>query len=121
MRTILPGKPQAKLQAVCTAQWEGLRLVVSDYCISATNRALLMIGFYKVYISGNGIVILGGPHDLIQTIYHDEQSELEAVAIDEATGKIATCTSKEVMIYNPYGREEGALKVLQTSTVTHLP
>ena len=29
MRTVLPGKPQAKLQALCTAQWEGLRLVVS--------------------------------------------------------------------------------------------
>ncbi|KAK4696720.1 rabconnectin-3a, partial [Lecanoromycetidae sp. Uapishka_2] len=27
MRTVLPGKPQAKLQALCTAQWEGLRLV----------------------------------------------------------------------------------------------
>jgi len=30
MRTVLPGKPQAKLQALCTAQWEGLRLVVSN-------------------------------------------------------------------------------------------
>lgn len=28
MRVVLPGKPQAKLQAVCTAQWEDQRLVV---------------------------------------------------------------------------------------------
>lgn len=30
MRVVLPGKPQAKLQAVCTAQWDGQRLVVSE-------------------------------------------------------------------------------------------
>lgn len=29
MRTVLPGKPQAKLHALCTALWEGKRLVVS--------------------------------------------------------------------------------------------
>ncbi len=90
MRTVLPGKPQAKLQALCTAYWEGLRLVV--------------------YISGNALVILGGPHQLLQTIYHDDQYGLEAVAIDESNGKIATCSSKEVTIYKPYGREEGVLK-----------
>ena len=28
MRTVLPGKPQARLQAICTAQWEKERLVV---------------------------------------------------------------------------------------------
>lgn len=31
MRTALPGKPQAKLQAVSTALWEGQRLVVRNY------------------------------------------------------------------------------------------
>ena len=66
-----------------------------------------------MYISGSAILILGGPHDLIQTIYHDEQSSLEAVAIDESSGKIAACTSEEVIIYKPYGKEEGALKVSQ--------
>ena len=64
-----------------------------------------------MYISGSALVILGGPHELIQTIYHDEHSELDAVAVDEATGKIAICSSKEVTIYKPYGREEGVLKV----------
>jgi hypothetical protein len=29
MRAVLPGKPQAKLQAVCTGQYEGKRLIVS--------------------------------------------------------------------------------------------
>lgn len=90
MRTVLPGKPQAKLQAVCTTQWEGLRLIA--------------------YISGSALVILSGPNHLLQTIYLDEHDELDAVAIDEGTGKIATCSSKEVTIYKPYGRTEGGLK-----------
>ncbi|MCJ1260826.1 regulator of (H+)-ATPase in vacuolar membrane [Lobaria immixta] len=90
MRVVLPGKPQAKLQAVCTAQWEGQRIVA--------------------YASGNALIILGGPHDLIQTIYHDGSPALDAVAIDNSTGKIATCDSEEVYIYRPYGRKEGALR-----------
>lgn len=31
--------------------------------------------------------------------------------IDEATGKIAICSSDEVHIYKPYGKKEDALKV----------
>lgn len=31
MRAILPGKPQARLQALCTTEWEGLRLVVQAF------------------------------------------------------------------------------------------
>ena len=90
MRNVLPGKPQAKLQAVCTTQWEDLRLVV--------------------YLSGNAIVILSGPYDLLQTIYVDDHPELDAVAIDEASGNIAACGSKSVVIYKPYGKKEGVLK-----------
>ncbi|KAL9103855.1 MAG: hypothetical protein Q9163_001133 [Psora crenata] len=90
MRTVLPGKPQAKLQAVTTAQWLGKRLIA--------------------YISGNALVILGGPHDLIQTTYHDQCEELDAVIIDETSGKIATCSSDEIYVYKPYGREEGVPK-----------
>lgn len=56
-------------------------------------------------------MILGGPHSLIQTIYDDQFLSLDAVAIDEATGKIAVCSSKYVHIYKPYGKSEGALKV----------
>ena len=64
----------------------------------------------KVYISGNALVILGGPHNLIQTVYHDESSDLDAVTIDETTGKIAISSSDEIHIYKPYGREEDVLK-----------
>lgn len=62
------------------------------------------------YISGSALVILSGPHNLLQTVYLDEHAELDAVAIDGATGKLATCSLKEVTIYKPYGRNEGALK-----------
>ena len=65
------------------------------------------------YISGNALVILGGPHDLLQTIYHDGTTDLDAVAIDEATGKIATSSGHVVYIYSPQGSDRGALKVPQ--------
>ncbi|KAL6715175.1 regulator of (H+)-ATPase in vacuolar membrane [Lecanora helva] len=90
MRSVLPGKPRAKLQAICTADWDGLRLVL--------------------YITGSAVVILSGPHKLLQTIYHDEHSLLDAVTIDEATGKIAICCSNDVIIYKPFGRKEGVLR-----------
>ena len=90
MRIVFPGKPQAKLQAVSTAQWKGLRLIV--------------------YISGSALVILGGPHQLLQTIYHDEHANLDGVVIDEETGKIATCSGNEVTVYKPYGENEGVLR-----------
>ena len=69
----------------------------------------------KVYISGNALVILGGPNDLIQTIYLDDCEALEGVTIDEKFGKIAVCSLEEVYIYKPYGREEGSLKVFARS------
>ena len=90
MRTVLPGKPQAKLQAVSTAQWDGLRLVV--------------------YISGSSFVVLTGPHQLLQTIHQDDESPLDAVSIDKSTGKIVTCSAEKVTVYKPYGKEERLLK-----------
>jgi hypothetical protein len=33
MRAVLPGKPRAKLQAVCTGCWEGRRLIVRSPCL----------------------------------------------------------------------------------------
>ncbi|MCJ1477391.1 regulator of (H+)-ATPase in vacuolar membrane [Lambiella insularis] len=90
MRAVLPGKPKASLQAVCTAQWSGKRLIV--------------------YISGNALVILGGPHQLLQTIYHDDTQLLASVAIDKETGKIATCAGENILIYRPYGQNEDVLK-----------
>ncbi|KAI9845530.1 MAG: regulator of (H+)-ATPase in vacuolar membrane [Thelocarpon superellum] len=90
MRAVLPGKPQATLQAISTAQWEGRRLVT--------------------YISGAALVVLTAADQILQTIYHDDVDELGAVTIDEASGKIATCTPSTIYIYRPYGIEEGALQ-----------
>jgi hypothetical protein len=57
------------------------------------------------------LVILKDYNQIIQTIYHDDGKSLEAVAFDEGSGKIATCSRSEVYIYKPYGKDEGALKV----------
>ncbi len=76
-----------------------------------TNRIHYANDPVKAYISGNALVILSGPHTLIQTLYNDQLLALEAVVIDEATGKIAICSLEEVYIFKPYGKKEGALKV----------
>lgn len=65
----------------------------------------------QVYISGNGLMILGGPDHLLQTIYHDDCPALVAVTIDETTGKIATASSNDIYVYRPYGMQEGLMKV----------
>lgn len=90
MRGILPGRPQAKLQAVTTGFWEG-NLVIA-------------------YISGNALAILDQPNHVLQTTYIDEENELEAVTLHEETGKIAICSTKHIYIYQPYGLDEGAIK-----------
>lgn len=56
-------------------------------------------------------MILAGPHQLLQTIYHDVTQILGAVAIDEASGKIAVCSGQAVYIYQPFGQTEDVLKV----------
>ncbi len=48
---------------------------------------------------------------MVQTIYIDEEDELEAVAIDEGTGKLATCSLYNIYIYQPYAVEYGVYKV----------
>lgn len=47
----------------------------------------------------------------MQTIYHDDVSLLDAVAIDKDTGKIAVLGQSNVYVYRPYGLEEASLKV----------
>lgn len=37
--------------------------------------------------------------------------DLEAVALEEASGKIATCSGSIIYVYRPYGKDEGALRV----------
>ncbi|KAJ5738784.1 hypothetical protein N7493_001939 [Penicillium malachiteum] len=83
MRAVLPGRPPAKLQSFSTALWDGLRVIA--------------------YISGHALVILGGPQTPLQTIYVDDTDKLEAVAFDEASGKIAVCGGADVFIYQPWG------------------
>jgi hypothetical protein len=67
--------------------------------------------YFQAYITGNAFVILDSADTILQTIYDDDDGVLEAIAIDEASGKIATCTGVHVRIYKPYGQVEDALKV----------
>lgn len=92
MQAILPGKPQAKLQAFDHGSWEGQRVIV--------------------YISGSALVILNGPKSLLQTIYHEDEAErgLEAVAYHQATGRIAAASKKSVYIYGLREEIKGTLR-----------
>ena len=65
----------------------------------------------QAYISGHALVILGGPQTLLQTIYVDDTDKLEAVAFDEASGRIAVCGGPDIFVYQPYGIQGETLKV----------
>ncbi|KAI1639422.1 RAVE protein 1 C terminal-domain-containing protein [Biscogniauxia mediterranea] len=96
MRVILPGKPEASLQAVSTGYWDGKRIIV--------------------YITGNALAILSDPVTILQTIYDDDERKLDAVSFDESSGKIATCTDSTIRIYRPLGHADDSLKwALQAS------
>ena len=47
----------------------------------------------------------------MQTIYHDDVSLLDAVAIDKDTAKIAVLGQSTIYIYRPHGLEEASLRV----------
>ncbi|KAH0359480.1 WD40 repeat-like protein, partial [Aureobasidium melanogenum] len=82
MQAILPGRPQAQLQAVSTGAFEGQTVIC--------------------YISGSALIICNGPDSLVQTIYHDDllpPSALVAVAYDHRSAKIATASNDNVYIY----------------------
>ncbi|KAK4242182.1 RAVE protein 1 C terminal-domain-containing protein [Achaetomium macrosporum] len=84
MRAILPGRPEPQLQALATGVWNSRRITA--------------------YITGNALAILGdaAPDErLLQTIYDDDPAPLQAVALDEASGKIAVCTRRAVRVYRP--------------------
>ncbi|KAJ9149269.1 Regulator of V-ATPase in vacuolar membrane protein 1 [Pleurostoma richardsiae] len=96
MKAILPGKPESRLQALATGFWQSRRVIA--------------------YITGSAIAILSDHDTLLQTIYDDDEQRLEAIAFDEASGKIAVCTDRIVRIYKPFGQEEDALRwALQSS------
>lgn len=67
--------------------------------------------YAQAYISGNALIILDSPRSLLQTIYLEDERELETVQVDDESGRIATCARSTGYIYKPYGQDEGALKV----------
>ncbi|KAI6086637.1 regulator of V-ATPase in vacuolar membrane protein [Hypoxylon rubiginosum] len=98
MKAVLPGQPEARLQAVSTGFWDGKRVIV--------------------YITGNALAILSDPETILQTIYDDDERNLDAVSFDESSGKIAACADATVRIYRPLSRgDDGGLPkwALQTS------
>ncbi|TIC97346.1 Regulator of V-ATPase in vacuolar membrane protein 1 [Colletotrichum higginsianum] len=90
MRAVLPGRPRSGLQALATGFWDTRH--------------------FNVYITGSAFTILTDSDTVLQTIYDDDPSHLQAVAFDESSGKIATCTKSVVRVYRPFGQPEDALK-----------
>ena len=80
------------------------RFHIPQYCKAKVDT-------FQAYISGNTVIILKGPQEILQTIYVDDVDELEAVNIEESSGTIAVCSQEQVYIYGPIGRDEGVLKV----------
>ncbi|PFH62405.1 hypothetical protein XA68_13631 [Ophiocordyceps unilateralis] len=91
MITVLPGQPQTRLQGLTSGVWN--------------NR------HYYAYISGSAFTILDGAQTLLQTIYDDNADhQLDAIVLDESCGKIATCTAREVRLYQPLEWGDKAVK-----------
>jgi hypothetical protein len=109
MKAVLPGKPEARLQALSTGAWNGRRIIVRPRGLVETFAA----DFCQAYVTGNGLAILSDHESLLQTIYDDDTQPLEAVAVDEVSGKIAVCTNAAVRVYSPLGEEEHDLRVWQ--------
>ncbi|OAA46256.1 WD repeat protein [Metarhizium rileyi] len=96
MIAVLPGQPPSKFQGVTTGLWDGRH--------------------QNVYISGSAFTILDGAHRVIQTVYDDDNEQhLDAITIDEISGKIATCTAKQVRIYRPIALQDDNRKWAQQS------
>ena len=55
----------------------------------------------QAYITGSAFTILTGPETLVQTIYAVTEDALEAIDIDEESGRIATCTRTVLSVYKP--------------------
>ncbi|KXX74066.1 Regulator of V-ATPase in vacuolar membrane protein 1 [Madurella mycetomatis] len=102
MKAVLPGTPESRLQALATGCWDSRRITA--------------------YITGNALAILGEPDILLQTVYDDDPEPLQAAALDEASGKIAVCTRRNVRVYCPFGKGEDALRwALQASFAVDRP
>ncbi|RDA86470.1 hypothetical protein CP532_3589 [Ophiocordyceps camponoti-leonardi (nom. inval.)] len=93
MITVLPGQPENRLQSLASGFWN--------------NR------HYHAYISGNAFTILEEARNLVQTIYDDNSDDqLVAIALDDDSGKIAVCTSREIRLFQPreWGDNEWSLQ-----------
>ncbi|CAK7218750.1 regulator of (H+)-ATPase in vacuolar membrane [Sporothrix curviconia] len=101
MKAVLPGKPEPRLQALATGFWDSRRVIA--------------------YITGNALAILSDYNTLQQTIYDDDETPLEAVAFDETTGRIATCTNRVVRVYQPVGVLEDSLRIQQSTMPAATP
>lgn len=71
----------------------------------------------QAYISGNALVILGGPRHIIQTTYNEDEDDLVSVVLDEPSGKIAVASKKAAYVYKPYGLDIGQPKVRRPALV----
>ncbi|KJZ72049.1 hypothetical protein HIM_08610 [Hirsutella minnesotensis 3608] len=94
MISVLPGEPRSRLQGLTTGYWNE--------------------GHYNAYISGSAFAILQS-QTIVQTIYDDTEDQLQAIAFDEVSGKIATCTLKEARVYKPLRYDDGSVKWSQQS------
>ncbi|KAJ4153309.1 hypothetical protein LMH87_009801 [Akanthomyces muscarius] len=90
MSAVLPGKPRSRLQGLASGSW--------------ANRHV------NAYITGSALTILDDPQKVVQTIYDDNDDELEAIAFDDASGKIAVCTTDSIRVYRPSARPEDPFK-----------
>ncbi|PQK17752.1 hypothetical protein BB8028_0008g02590 [Beauveria bassiana] len=90
MSAVLPGKPQSRLQGFATGLWANKHV--------------------NAYITGSALTILDDPQKIIQAIYDENDDELEAIAFDDASGKIAVCTTNSIRVYRPSARFEDPYK-----------
>lgn len=114
MKAVLPGKPESRLQALATGYWDSRRITVRYIHLALLSTKAVLLTHSRLnqaYITGSAIAILGEPQTILQTIYDDNEDPLEAIALDEASGKIAVCTYNTVRIYKPFGQEDDALRV----------
>jgi hypothetical protein len=91
MRIVLPGRPESRRGAVAVGLWEGRRIIA--------------------YVSGNAFAVLSDATTLVQTVYDDNPEPLQAIAVDEGSGRLAACTSQVVRIYGPVAQSDDSYQV----------
>lgn len=119
MRRVLPGKPQAKLQAFDSVSWNDSRITVrfpANCSFENTRREASLI-FWQTYVSGASLIVLKGPHQLLQTLIpRQDGPDLTAVAVDPVSGKIATLDGAVAYIFHPLPGDKANPKVSSQSS-----